>query len=460
MMLKRILLLLTFALPLMLLSAIPVNAQCPPNCPVFILNNQIRLTIGTGVGCCGQAGSPCTITGLAPVKNLAADIVWFGEYEYLSCVGPNCGGAWPAPGLVPLFGAGITRTCIACGPTWYQFSITGATVCGVSVMVVKTVSLPAVGTWGWARISYQILPLEPIDLWLYYSIDYCDAPVTGSALDNVWSWEYGAGPAVGQPLSRCVPPIPMPTPPGGGLLMNTKGTGVGVLGSWQFPGGSTFPVTRYCGYWRNGLCDTWPINNNIVEKDDGVAFAVDLGTVTAAGTVCDQIFIGYLWDPPESPGEEEPQLPPGPLTAAFNIGPSLKIKKKILENHEIEMWGQPIYKKTSFDASSSYDPDGNIVSWDWDFGDETVGTGEETTHVYKEAGTYIVTLTVEDNDGNTAHAHAKITIPVAIGGVLVPVEKLALLAPYVALAVAIVVVTVGAVYARKRWLGNSGLQIP
>jgi len=47
-----------------------------------------------------------------------------------------------------------------------------------------------------------------------------------------------------------------------------------------------------------------------------------------------------------------------------------------------------------------------------------------------------------------------------VGGIAIPVDKLVLLAPYVALAVAIVAVTVGAVYARKRWLGNSVLQIP
>lgn len=55
----------------------------------------------------------------------------------------------------------------------------------------------------------------------------------------------------------------------------------------------------------------------------------------------------------------------------------------------------------TFDGSGSYDPDGNIVSWEWDFGDTTTGSGETTTHVYTSRGNYTVTLTVTDNDGDT-----------------------------------------------------------
>lgn len=55
----------------------------------------------------------------------------------------------------------------------------------------------------------------------------------------------------------------------------------------------------------------------------------------------------------------------------------------------------------SFDASESSDPDGEIVRYDWDFGDgETVSTaGPNTTHVYARPGRYRVTVTVSDNEG-------------------------------------------------------------
>ena len=52
-----------------------------------------------------------------------------------------------------------------------------------------------------------------------------------------------------------------------------------------------------------------------------------------------------------------------------------------------------------FNASSSYDRDGTIFSYDWDFGDGTSGTGMIINHTYSENGTYNVTLTVLDNDG-------------------------------------------------------------
>ena len=53
----------------------------------------------------------------------------------------------------------------------------------------------------------------------------------------------------------------------------------------------------------------------------------------------------------------------------------------------------------TFNASSSYDPDGNISSWLWNFGDETEGAGEIVSHEYLTSGTYNVTLTVKDDAG-------------------------------------------------------------
>ena len=47
-----------------------------------------------------------------------------------------------------------------------------------------------------------------------------------------------------------------------------------------------------------------------------------------------------------------------------------------------------------------------------------------------------------------------------VGGVWVSVDKFGLLAPYIALAVAVVAVIVGTVYAKKRWLGKAFVQKP
>ncbi len=53
----------------------------------------------------------------------------------------------------------------------------------------------------------------------------------------------------------------------------------------------------------------------------------------------------------------------------------------------------------SFDGNRSADPDGSIASYAWDFGDGASGSGQEASHTYGRAGSYMITLTVTDNAG-------------------------------------------------------------
>lgn len=52
-----------------------------------------------------------------------------------------------------------------------------------------------------------------------------------------------------------------------------------------------------------------------------------------------------------------------------------------------------------FDASSSVDPDGDIVGFTWDFGDGSTGSGQTVTHVYDTPGPFAPRLTVTDDRG-------------------------------------------------------------
>jgi len=68
------------------------------------------------------------------------------------------------------------------------------------------------------------------------------------------------------------------------------------------------------------------------------------------------------------------------------------------------------YEDILFDASESYDEDGEIIDYLWDFGDGREGSGHQITHTYTELGEYVVTLTVRDNDYLEANYSRTISI--------------------------------------------------
>ncbi len=49
----------------------------------------------------------------------------------------------------------------------------------------------------------------------------------------------------------------------------------------------------------------------------------------------------------------------------------------------------------------SWDLDGTIVSWNWDFGDNTSSSEQNPSHKFAEQGTYTVSLTVVDDKGGS-----------------------------------------------------------
>lgn len=63
-----------------------------------------------------------------------------------------------------------------------------------------------------------------------------------------------------------------------------------------------------------------------------------------------------------------------------------------------------------FNGLGSYDPDGFIQSYDWNFGDGITSFGCCVSHTYFSPGTYTVSLTVTDNLGATSTATTQILI--------------------------------------------------
>lgn len=87
-------------------------------------------------------------------------------------------------------------------------------------------------------------------------------------------------------------------------------------------------------------------------------------------------------------GDGTPNQPP---VAAFSMTPD-PIINHVHEDEDI-----------IFDASNSYDPDGEIVDYNWNFGDGSTISGEDAVvvnHNYSNDGDYTATLTVTDDDGD------------------------------------------------------------
>ncbi len=94
--------------------------------------------------------------------------------------------------------------------------------------------------------------------------------------------------------------------------------------------------------------------------------------------------------PPPPPPEEPNELP----TAGFTV--------------DADLGRAPL--EVSFDASSSSDPDGNLVAYEWMFGDGATATGVRVGHTYTEAGMYRVDLTVRDDRDGQASASDSVIV--------------------------------------------------
>ncbi len=67
----------------------------------------------------------------------------------------------------------------------------------------------------------------------------------------------------------------------------------------------------------------------------------------------------------------------------------------------------------AFDASTSSSSTGELVSFTWDFGDGTIGTGAVVQHAFAADGTYLVRLLIADTTNQTASTTQEISVTAA-----------------------------------------------
>ena len=94
----------------------------------------------------------------------------------------------------------------------------------------------------------------------------------------------------------------------------------------------------------------------------------------------------------------------------------------------------------AFNASGSNDVLSTITAYFWDFGDGTNGTGITAAHVYRQSGTYSVTLNITNSVGNSATKVEAVTLPpgsqplsvplLLVVGIVIPVVWVPLLLLY------------------------------
>ena len=171
------------------------------------------------------------------------------------------------------------------------------------------------------------------------------------------------------------------------------------------------PGERFPDWTTTGLPPGLKVNEQVgvvsgVPMMPGTFYPAILAIDQATGNVLAILKITLTVQPREI-------TPPPPPPPEENIAPHAEITctAEWIPDLGYQAW---VCHTITFDAEASYDPDGEIVRYDWDFGDGTTAHGPVVSHHFTEPGTYRVCLTVWDDDG--AKGRACITLYVELMG--------------------------------------------
>jgi PKD repeat protein len=116
---------------------------------------------------------------------------------------------------------------------------------------------------------------------------------------------------------------------------------------------------------------------------------------------------GHVTSVASDRGESEPAGPAGSLTATADSSSAKATTWSVVLKPDNAPNEAPVAAFTTscthlactVDGSTSFDPDGTVASYAWDFGDLGTDSGATASHTFGSAGTHTISLTVTDNLG-------------------------------------------------------------
>ncbi|HSV42283.1 MAG TPA: PKD domain-containing protein, partial [Methanomassiliicoccales archaeon] len=182
--------------------------------------------------------------------------------------------------------------------------------------------------------------------------------------------------------------------------------------------------------WMGKTSSIVTVTNRLPEvhitAPEGDHWSLDVLEFSASGRDLDGMVVAYVWDMGDGTSLEGSNvshvyLAPGDLTvtvtcrddhggeaSAISVISILNLvpRAEVLTDHG----DHPL--EVRFIAQAE-DDDGELVSYNWSFGDGTFGTGIEVVHRYMQEGGYDVVLTVVDDAGGMVEAQARATVILA-----------------------------------------------
>ena len=167
-------------------------------------------------------------------------------------------------------------------------------------------------------------------------------------------------------------------------LVDETGAGAGARGTvvhgvWEKPDGSTF--------------DQYANIGTRLRANFSLYTAGAPGKYTL--TVIDATKTGYTFIPKNN-------------SKSITIGGAGNKLPTAVFNADVISGGVPL--TVNFDSSGSSDQDGSIISYAWNFGDDSTSNEVHPSHIYTVIGNYTATLTVTDDMGATDSQSTGITI--------------------------------------------------